>query len=246
MVKYDQRWALITGASAGLGAAYANALMMQGANLILVARRKERLDAIAQKAKAMGRKTLVITSDLSQPNAPDEIMAQIEAAGISVDILINNAGFGLPGTYTETSWEAQRDFITLMVTSYAHLTHLALSPMKARGYGRIINVASLAGLIPSASGHTLYGASKAFLIGFTQSLAAECSGTNVNISACCPGFTYTEFHDVNGSREEMNKLPSFMIMPVEPVVEGSLKAVERQHTTYVPGLLNKFLAAFAR
>ncbi len=243
---YKDRWALVTGASAGIGEAYANALMEKGANLILVARREDRLKALAESVEAKGQRALIVPTDLSDPGAPETIMAQVNAAGVPVDILVNNAGYGLPGTYSETTWKDQQDFIQVMVTAYAQLTHLALGPMRERGWGRIINVASLAGLIPAGANYTLYGASKAFVIAMTQSVAAECRGTDIKASACCPGFTYSEFHDVTETREVVNKLPKYAFMEAGPVAELSLRAVEKGHTTYVPGGFNKFIAALLR
>jgi short-subunit dehydrogenase len=234
------RWALVTGASAGIGEAFADALAARGANLVLTARRTERLEAIAARLReAYGIETLVIGADLSRAGAPDQIASQIAAAGKSVDVLINNAGYGQPGEFEDVTWAVHRDFIELMVTSYAHLVRLFLPAMQAQGFGRIVNVASVAGLVPGAAGHTLYGAVKAFLVSFSQSLAAENAGKGVNISALCPGFTVSEFHDVNNTRSLVSALPRYMFMEAAPVAEGALGAVERGHVVFVPGLWNK-------
>ena len=242
MAVYMGKWALITGASAGIGASFAQALGLRGANLVLVARRKERLDALARQLSSdHGIAVRVIVADLSDPAAPSRIMQELSSAGIGVDILINNAGFGLTGGYLDHDWQVHRDFIDLMVTSYCELTHLCLPGMMERGFGRIIQVASIAGLLPSGRGHTLYGATKAFLVSFSQSLAAEFGDQNIHTTALCPGLTYTEFHDVNGTRNMISDLPSFMVMPVNPVIEGALRAVEKQHVVFVPGNVNKFL-----
>jgi short-subunit dehydrogenase len=241
---YRGKTALVTGASAGLGRAYAEALAARGADLILVARRKERLDALAEALGGGGRRVRVVAADLSQPTAPAEIFG--ETADMPPDILVNNAGFGLPGTYDRTSWPQQRDFLQLMVTGCCHLAHLCLPGMIERGFGRIVNVASLAGIVPSAAGHTLYGASKAFLISFSQSLAAEGKARGVRAQACCPGFTYTEFHDVNGTRARMGGIPKAMWMQAGDVVDGSLAALEKGPVVYIPGMQNKALATLAR
>ena len=238
---YRHKCALITGASAGIGAGFAEALAARGADLVLVARRRDKLEALAQKLEAAhGVKVKCIAADLAGPAAPQEIMSALD--GAPVDMLVNNAGYGLPGYYTENDWRAHRDFIELMVTSYAHLTRLMLPGMLARGWGRIIHVSSLAGLTPGSAGHTLYGAAKAFLVSFGQSLAAECDGTGVKVSVLCPGFTYTEFHDVNNTRGLVSALPKYMFMQSGPVVEGALAALEKEHVVYVPGLWNKFAA----
>jgi hypothetical protein len=246
-MSFKGKWALITGASAGIGEAFADALGARGANLILVARRAERLAAIADRLRAAhGVETLIVTADLARPDAPDRIAAEIAAAGRSVDILVNNAGYGQSGHFEEVAWETHRDFIELMTTSYAHLIRLFLPGMQTKGYGRIVNVASVAGLIPGAAGHTLYGAVKAFLVSFSQSLAAENAGTGVKVSALCPGFTDSEFHDVNNTRTLISNLPRYMFMEARPVAEGALDAVERGHVVYVPGLWNKFVVTLIR
>ena len=246
-MEYQGKWALITGASAGIGEGFARKLAANGANLILVARRQDRLQALAEKlVAAYNIDVRIINSDLGDPEAPHQIIRELSADAIDVDILINNAGFGLPGYFNDNDWQAHRDVIALMVTSYAHLTHAFLPGMLERDYGRIIQVASLAGLVPAAAGHTVYGALKAFLVSFSESLAAETCGTGVKVSALCPGFTYTEFHDVNGMRELVSQLPKPLFMNVEPVVDGALRAVERSHVVYVPGNINKFIAWFTK
>ena len=239
---YKGKWALVTGASAGIGEAFAVALAEKGANLILTARRGERLNRLAANLKEkFGAETLAIEADLSQPDAPEKIEAAIKAGGGRVDILVNNAGYGLAGHYEQSSWATHRAFIELMVISYAHLVRIYLPAMQARKFGRIINVASVAGLAPSAAGHTMYGAAKAFLISFSEALAAENADTGVNVSALCPGFTYSEFHDVNNMRGVVSRLPKYMFMTAAPVVSGALNAVEARQVIYVPGLWNKFV-----
>ena len=239
---YQGKWALITGASAGLGATFAKSLAAKGANLVLTARRVDRLDALARELEEKhGVSVKTIAADLAQASAPAEIAASLRGSGVEIDILINNAGYGLPGTYTENDWATHRDFLEVMVTSYAQLTRAFLPGMLKRGYGRIIQVSSVAGLAPGSSGHTMYGASKAFLVSFAQSLAAECDGKGVNVTALCPGFTYSEFHDVNDTRGLVSALPKYMFMQAEPVIEGALDAVERGHVVYVPGAWNKFI-----
>jgi short-subunit dehydrogenase len=240
---YKGKCALITGASAGIGEAFAYALAQKGANLVLTARRGDRLNQLAAKLKEkFNIETLAIEADLSQPDAPEKIESAIKTAGYEIDILINNAGYGEPGQFQQVTWSTHRDFIELMVTSYAHLVRLFLPGMQARHYGRIINVASLAGLAPGSAGHTLYGACKSFLVVFSQSLAAENRTSGVNVSALCPGFTYSEFHDVNDTRSLVSALPKYMFMEAAPVVDGALRAVEARHVVYVPGAWNKFVA----
>jgi len=246
-MNYNGKWALITGASAGIGATFARSYAARGANVILVARREDRLkDLAGELEKTHGVKTRILAADLSEPSAPQIIFDALSAEGTPADILVNNAGFGMPGAYTENDWAQHRAFLELMVTSYAQMTRHFLPGMLERKFGRIIQVASLAGLVPGSAGHTLYGPSKAFLVSFAQSLAAECDGTGVHSSALCPGFTYSEFHDVNDTRGLVSQLPKYMFMEAEPVVEGAIEAVENKRAVYVPGAWNKFAAWLAR
>ena len=242
MATYEGRTALVTGASAGLGAEYARQLAALGADLVLTARREERLASLADELRTRGRWVQVVPADLSRPEAPAELISALERPA---DILVNNAGFGLPGTYDQTSWDQQRDFIQLMVTACAELAHRTLPGMRERGWGRVVNVASLAGIVPGSAGHTLYGASKAFLISASQSLAAEGRDAGVRAQACCPGFTHTEFHDVNGTRERARETPDWMWMRADDVVAGSLAALEDGPVVYVPGRANKAIARLA-
>ncbi len=133
------------------------------------------------------------------------MLAAIEAEGWVVDALVNNAGYGLLGAYAQTSWADQSAFLQVLLVSVCGLTHKVLPGMVERGFGRIVNVASLAGLAPGAAGHTLYAATKSFLVKFSQSLHLETQGAGVHVSALCPGFTYSEFHDVNGTCAQVSQ-----------------------------------------
>jgi short-subunit dehydrogenase len=230
---------LITGASAGIGAAFARAYAERGFDLVLTARRNDRLAELAGILKqSFGTSCQTIAVDLADPAGPQAILAQ---AGV-VDGLVNNAGYGLPGTFANTSWADQAAFIQVMMTAPAELCHRALPGMISRGHGRIINVASLAGILPPGPGHTLYGASKAFLIKLSQSLNAECAGTGVQVSALCPGFTYSEFHDVNGTRGAVSKMPKWMWQTADAVVAEGIAGVDANRPVVVSGFANRRLA----
>ena len=239
--------ALITGASAGIGRALALEFASHGWDLALVARRADRLEALAEEARSrFGVDSLVIPADLSDPAAPKAIIARIDAEGRHVDALVNNAGFGLPGTFTQTRWADQASFIQLMFTACAELVHLTMPGMQERGFGRILNVASVAGLMPGSKGHTLYSAVKSALVKFSQSLHLEGEDDGVHATALCPGFTYSEFHDVNGTRGLVSKLPKRWWLTAEKVAADAYAAVERNQPVCVPGLWYKFLTRFVQ
>ncbi len=232
---------LVTGASAGIGAAFARAYADRGKPLVLAARRVDRLLALAASLAPL--RCEVIEADLARPDAPAHLQSEIERRGLAVDTLVNNAGYGLTGSYLSRDWQSHADFLQVMVTSVCELTHRFLPGMRERGYGRVINVASTAGLVPSSAGHTLYGASKGFLIRFSESLALELAGTGVHVCALCPGFTWTEFHDVNGVRSRMGHLPKWLWQSAEAVVEEGIVAVERGRSRHVSGAANRVIVS---
>ena len=238
---YRGRWALVTGASAGIGQEFVRQLAEAGANVVMVARREDRLRELGALLESHGAKTVALPADLSDPDAPEKIVSFLAERDIKIDILVNNAGFGMTGTFLDRAWEEHETYLRLMASSYGELAHRLLGGMLERHWGRIINVSSVAGLTPPSAGHTFYGPTKSFLVSFTQALAAECDGSGIHVSALCPGFTYTELHDVTGTREQVDSLPGFLMMQVGETVEGALKAVEKNHTVYVPGLQYKFL-----
>jgi len=241
------RTALITGASSGIGAACAEVFAARGYDLVITARREDRLRAAAERLERQhGRRVHVIVGDLSQRHAVETLCDDIAARGIAIDALVNNAGYGLPGGYSRSAWVEHDAFLQVMVVAVAELTYRLLPGMVERGYGRIINIASLAGLVPPSAGHTLYGASKAFVIRFSQSLAAEVQHQGVHVTALCPGFTLSEFHDVNGMRAKVSKLPSFMWMDAPTVARLGFDAVESGDPIYIPGRVNAAIARLSQ
>lgn len=219
--------ALITGASSGIGRDYARFLAGRGYNLILTARRKDLLTALKAELETAFNVTVnCFPADLAQPKAPAQLQAQIEAAGLHVDYLVNNAGYSVPGFFRDVRWEVERDMIQVMATAVAELCHIFGPPMAQRGMGRIVNVSSAAAFLNGSAGGTLYPAIKSFVLRLSQSLAIEYRGTGVHVVALCPGFTYSDFHDVAGNRGEMNKLPGFLWLTGPRVVREAHDAVE--------------------
>ncbi|KRA64497.1 dehydrogenase [Caulobacter sp. Root656] len=243
-----RRLALITGASAGIGAAFARIYASHGYDVALTARRLDRLEALAAEIRLrFGVEAYPIAADLAEADAVDQVLAAIEAEGRVVDALVNNAGYGLPGAYAQTRWEDQSAFLQVLLVSVCGLTHKVLPGMVERGFGRIVNVASLAGLAPGAAGHTLYAATKSFLVKFSQSLHLEAQGAGVHVSALCPGFTYSEFHDVNGTRAQVSQsLPAWLWLGADEVAAAGYEAAEANRAICVPGAPNKAIAVLAK
>lgn len=237
---YANRSALVTGASAGIGAAFARELAARGASLVLTARRAERLESLAKDLRMQhGIHTECIVADLADPAGVEKLCVEIAHRGIAIDILVNNAGYGVPGSFLAPTWQTHADFFRVLMTAPCELAYKLLPGMQQRGYGRILNIASLAGHIPGSAGHTLYGASKAFLIKFSQSLALENTTTGVNVCAVCPGFTYSEFHDVTGTRGVVSKMPKWMWMAADEVARIGVDAAERGQVVCVTGRVNR-------
>ncbi len=243
----ERMTALVTGASAGIGKAFADVFARYGFNLILTARREDRLRDIAvELARKHSVQADVIAADLADPAAPARLIGDIKGRGLRVDALINNAGYAVPGSYAASKWEDQRDFIQVLVTAPCELAHRVLPEMVARRRGYIVNIASLAGLIPGSAGHTLYGASKSFMVQFSRSLHLEALKGGVHVTAVCPGFTRSEFHDVTGTRAQVSKMPKIMWMTAEAVAEEGYQAVMRNKPVHVNGRVNKSIALLAK
>lgn len=246
-LRRPRRTALITGASSGIGEAFADVFAAEGFDLILAARRRDRLDAVAARLQdRAGVRVHVFVCDLSDPAAPARLCDQIAAEGVTIDVLVNNAGYGIPGTYTASPWERQAALLQVMIVAVAELTHRLLPGMIARRYGRIVNVASLAGLVPAPAGHTLYAACKAFVIKFSEALSGEVAASGVHVTAICPGFTLSEFHDVTGTRATVQHLPKWLWMDAASVARQGFEAVMRGQPVYVTGRINSAIALFSR
>ncbi len=241
------RTALVTGASAGIGAAFARVLASRGYAVVLTARRRDRLEALAAALhREHGVEAHVIVGDLADAATPERITSELAARGLAVDVLINNAGRGAVGSFVESDWQEARAYLQLMVAAPSQLAGRLLSGMVERGWGRIVNVASLAGLLPGSGRYPFYGASKAFLIRFSESLAAAYGPAGVQTCALCPGFTRTEFHDVAHLRDEVDRLPRWMWLDAATVAEYGYAAVMTGRAVAIPGGVNRALALVTR
>lgn len=233
-------YALVTGASAGIGSAFARELARRGHDLVLTARRADRLDQLAGELRASaGIDVRVLPCDLADPAAPAFLTGETARAGLAIDVLVNNAGYGVTGYFLARPWEVQAAFLQVMVTAPTELCHRLLPGMRERGHGRIVNVASLAAHVPGSAGQTLYAGAKTYLVKLSQALTLEYAHEGVHTCAVCPGFTWSEFHDVTGSRALMSKLPRWMWMDADTVARQGLDAVERGDAVYVNGRVNR-------
>ena len=241
------RTALVTGASAGIGAALADVFARHGYDVVITARRVKRLESLAAElAERHGVRVTALPGDLENPNTPEVLCAEIARQGMVIDALVNCAGYGLPGAYGSQPWERHQALMQVHVLAAAELIHRLLPGMLERRFGRIINVASVAGLLPAPAGHTLYAPSKAFLVCFSEALAHESRSRGVHVTALCPGFTVSEFHDVTGTRDQVGRLPSFMWKSSADVAGQGYLAVERGAQVVVTGWVNRTIVVLGR
>ncbi|MEU0541886.1 SDR family oxidoreductase [Nocardia sp. NPDC005978] len=237
------RTALITGASAGIGAAFAHHLAASGYQLLLVARREDRLRELAtQLTERHGVRCEVFAADLTDPAAPTAVLDHARNVGLDIDILINNAGLSGNTAFADTPWEVLAGEIQLMVTAQTQLIHLVIPGMKERRWGRIINVSSAAAFAPPAAS-LLYTGIKSYVLNTSQSLDMELKPHGIHVTALCPGFTRTEFHDVMGTRDRANDLPRILWQQPDAVVTEGWAAVMKGNPVCVPGTFNKISAA---
>lgn len=242
-----RRLALVTGASAGIGAAFARAYAARGWDLALTARRAHRLDALAAElSERHGVTVFTLPEDLADPDATGRLTTAIAERDRTIDSLVNNAGYGLRGPTCRQSPADQRALMQVMTTATMMLCHAVLPAMRAQRYGRIVNVASVLGLIPGAPGSALYSGAKAFVVGFSEGMHSEYRQAGVHVTALCPGLTRSEFHKVSGMTADIADAPGFMWMEAAAVAEAGLAAVEANHAVCVPGLQNKAVVAAAK
>ena len=236
--------ALITGASSGLGEQFAYALAREHYDLVLTARREDRLNAVAAQARGAGAGTVrVIATDLGARNAPAQIHQRLADEGVRIDYLVNNAGFATSGRFDRMPLEREIEEIELNITALVAMTRLFIPAMVEAGRGTIINVASTAAFQPTPF-MTTYGATKAFVLHFSEGLASELEGTGVLVTALCPGPVKTEFQEVAGI--ERAWFPSFIWTDPETVVHHGMAAAASGHPVYIAGALNTAMALATR
>jgi short-subunit dehydrogenase len=235
---------LITGASSGIGLELAKCFAADGCKLILVARNKEALEKLAEELRSKNKiEAIVLTADLSLPETSKRIFQELSAQKIFVDVLVNNAGFGLHDAFVNLPLQRQLEIIQVNVTALTELTGLFLPGMIERKSGGILNVASVAGFLPGPN-MAVYYASKAFVLSFTEALAEELGETGVIVSAFCPGGTETNFSQV--AREGKSRISKMTKMPAEQAAQFGHRAFRKKQIVAIPGFQNLFLIFLAR
>ncbi|HJU38764.1 MAG TPA: SDR family oxidoreductase [Tahibacter sp.] len=225
--------ALVTGASSGIGAIYADRLARRGHDLVLVARNRERLEALAQRLRAStGRKVDVLVADLADRADLARVEARL-ADDTSIAVLVNNAGIGLNGPLVDTPFARVEPMIDLNITALTRLTYAAVPGMVARGRGTVVNIASIVAIAPELL-NGVYGASKAYVLALSQSLAHEIAGKGVRVQAVLPGATATEFWDVAGV--DIGVLPKEIVMAADAMVDAALAGLDQGEFATIPAL----------
>lgn len=233
--------ALVTGASSGLGVDFARELAARGAHLILVARREAELQAVRREVLGRHAGVLVdvIVQDLSGPEAPQVLYDRVKAAGQQVDVLVNNAGFGLFGRFVEIPWQREREMLELDVVTLTGLTKLFVKEMVARDFGFVLNLASVGAYQPTPL-YATYSAAKTFVLYFSEALSYELRKTRVRVTALSPGITATEFLKVSG--QQATAYQKRMMMTSAEVARIGVEAMLRGRPSVVPGWLNALTA----
>lgn len=240
------RRALVTGASAGLGSEFARQLAASGKDLVLVARRAAPMEELAKKLNdEFGVDVDFITADLADPDAPEALYDETIARGFEIDTLINNAGSAGPDFLQVRDWQVQKAHLNLMMTSYAALCHFFIPAMQERGYGRVLNVASVAGQI-TVQGDMNYGPTKTYLIALSRALSASVQDDGVHVLALCPGFTHTDFHQSERLASMKAGMPGFIWYDADVVVREGLAALEKGKAVYTSGRLYRWLMPVIR
>lgn len=240
MTALKGKTALITGASSGLGVDFATILAERGCNLVLVARREDRLRALAEElTHTHGVQAHVIAMSPAQLGAAQDLYDRIGALNLTVDVLINNAGFGVYGPFTEIPWEREEEMLRLDIIALVHLTKLFVRDMLARNFGYVLQVSSIGAYQPSPT-YATYSAAKAFVLSFGEALNYELRATNVKVSVLSPGVTATEFLQVAGQRKSLFQRLS--MMQSRPVAEIGIDAMLRGKPSKVAGVINAVTA----
>ena len=244
MIGSPEKYAIVTGASCGIGLELAKILAKDGKNIVVIARSRDQLEDLKREIENKhGTKVKVLAKDLSDPKAPPEIFSELEKEKIYIDVLVNNAGFGVYGMFLETDLREELDMIQVNAASLIHLTKLFLKGMVRDKSGYILNAASLCAFLPTPM-EAVYCSTKAFVLHFSEALANELQGTGVRVTCLCVGLARTGFQ--KRAHMENCKVAKRKMMDAATVAEAGYKALKRGKLIEIPGLVYKFAPWFAR
>ncbi|HTP58823.1 MAG TPA: SDR family oxidoreductase [Spirochaetia bacterium] len=242
--KLDGKWALVTGASSGIGVEIARELAAHGAGLVLVARRREALDALASDVtKHHGVPVIVETADLGRPGEPERLLGSLRARKIAISILANNAGFGVYGAFDSIDAATEENMLDVDVKALVRMTRLFVGPMREARFGRILLTASTGAYQPTPL-YATYSAAKSFVLNYGHAIRRELKGTGVTVTVLSPGVTRTDFHRISGL--ESNPFKRATMMEVAPVAKAGVRALLRGKAEIVTGFVNKLMVFLTR
>jgi hypothetical protein len=245
MIGSKEKYALVTGASSGIGYELAKLFAEDGKNIVVVARSRDKLEDLKKEIEGNhGTRVKVLAKDLSNPKAPLEIFSELERDGVNVDVLVNNAGFSVYGMFAETDLQKELEMIQVNVTSLTCLTKLFLGKMLESRSGKILNIASVAGFLPSPW-LSVYGGTKSYVLSFSEALANEVRGTGVTVTCFCPGNTKTLFWERANAADSRQVRRQLLFMDASTVARLSYRALAKNKTTAIAGLPLSLAMAFA-
>ena len=237
MIGSKDSYALVTGASSGMGYEYAKLFAKDGKNIVVLARSRDKLEGLkTDLEKEHGTKVMVLVKDLSDPKAPQEVLSELEKAGINIDVLVNNAGYDVYGKFQDTDWQREADMIQVNVLALTQLTKLFLKKMLEKKSGKILNISSTVGFMPSPWS-SVYGGTKHYVLGFSNAIAHELKGTGVSVTCFCPGNTKTLFFKRAGAEDSKADKQKVMQMDAATAAKHAYRALKSGKTTATAGLL---------
>jgi short-subunit dehydrogenase len=246
MIGSKDSYALVTGASSGMGYEYAKLFAKDGKNIVVLARSQDKLEELKRDLeKEHGTKVMVLVKDLADPRAPQEVFSELEKAGIDIDVLVNNAGYDVYGLFSATEWQREAAMIRVNILALTHLTKLFLKKMLEKKSGKILNISSSAGFSPTPWS-SVYGGTKHYVLGFSNAIAHELKGTGVSVTCFCPGNTKTLFFkraDAENCRIDRRRI---LQMDAATAARHGYKALAKGRTTASPGLVNSLSAFLVR
>ena len=244
MIGSKDSYALVTGASSGMGYEYAKLFAKDGKNIVVLARSRDKLEGLKRDLeKQHGTKVMVLVKDLSDPKAPQEVFSELEKAGINIDVLVNNAGFAVYGKFSDSDWQKEAEMLQVNIIALTQMTKLFLKKMMQNKSGRIMNISSIGGWGPMPW-WSVYAATKAYVLSFTEAIAREVKGSGVSITCFCPAVTRTLFFKRSDSEKSIAYQRGFLSMDAETAAKQGYRALAKGKTCAIAGLQSSLIIWF--